>query len=60
MSSLPKGIKPGTPAPISGQVKETGSTTEKTVVKGNPMPPTSKPGQTYKFVDKTKHAPKKK
>lgn len=52
-------IKPGTPAPISGQAKVPGSKTEVTVVQGKPMPPTPKPGQGYVIVDKTKHAPKK-
>jgi hypothetical protein len=28
---------------------------EVTVVKGEPLPPTPKPGQTFVLVDKTKH-----
>ncbi len=50
-----KTISPGTPAPLSGQVKIPGSKVEVTVVKGKPMPPTPKPGQGYVFVDPTKH-----
>ncbi|WP_155848798.1 hypothetical protein [Amycolatopsis vancoresmycina] len=50
-----KVIPPGTPAPSSGQYKVPGSKTEVTAVKGKPMPPTSKPGQGYVEVDKTKH-----
>ncbi|MFD5932033.1 YjzC family protein [Streptomyces sp. NPDC060333] len=47
--------KPGTPAPKSGQYKSTGSKTEVTAVKGKPLPPTPKPGQTWTLVDPTKH-----
>ncbi|MBZ9615279.1 YjzC family protein [Clostridium estertheticum] len=51
-------IKPGTHAPKSGQyvvVEASGKVTTKkvTAVKGNPMPPTSKPNQTYTLVDGT-------
>jgi hypothetical protein len=49
------GYKPGQKAPKSGQIQESGSKTEKTVTKGEPFPPTSKPGNTYKYVDVTKH-----
>ncbi len=52
-------LKPGTPAPKSGQAKIPGSKVEVTVVQGKPMPPTPKPGQGYVIVDPTKHAPKK-
>jgi hypothetical protein len=56
VAGLPKGTyKPGQHAPKSGQVKETGSKTEKTVVKGEPMPPTSGPGKKYVYTDVTKH-----
>jgi hypothetical protein len=51
----PKNLKPGTPAPVSGQYKNTATGYEVTVVKGEPMPPTDKPGQTFVLVDKTKH-----
>ncbi len=56
MGKLPKGIfRPGQPAPASGQVKIPGSKTEKTVVEGKPMPPTTRPGQGYRYTDVTKH-----
>ena len=54
-------IKPGTPAPDSGQYRAVGprgghvSNTEITAVQGRPLPPTGKPGQSWQMVDKTKH-----
>jgi hypothetical protein len=53
-------LKPGQPAPKSGQyeiVGPRGGSTEKerTVTRGEPMPPTPKPGQKYVLVDPTKH-----
>lgn len=54
-------LSPGTKAPDSGQYKEVGprggkvSDTEVTSTKGKPLPPTSKPGNKYVVVDKTKH-----
>lgn len=55
-----KGLKPGTPAPGSGQYKIIGirgGNTGKEITSeiGNPLPPTPKPGQTYIFVDPTKN-----
>ena len=59
--SKPKPIplKPGQRAPESGQYEilgprggETGA--ERTVVKGEPLPPTPKKGETYILVDPTK------
>lgn len=47
-------MKPGTPAPVSGQYRIRGTTTERTVVRGEPLPPTLKPGQKYVLEDKTK------
>lgn len=52
--------KPGQTAPVSGQypiVGPRGGDTgkERTVVKGEPMPPTPKAGQGYGKPDKTKH-----
>jgi hypothetical protein len=52
--------KPGEIAKKSGQYpiqKSHGGKTgkERTVVKGEPFPPTPKPGQTYGTPDKTKH-----
>jgi hypothetical protein len=54
------GLKPGEKAPDSGQYERIGprggkTNQEVTVVKGEPMPPTPKPNQTYVIVDKTKH-----
>jgi hypothetical protein len=52
--------KPGSTAPASGQygiVGPRGGTTgaERTVVKGEPLPPTPKPGQVYVLTDPTKN-----
>ncbi len=53
-------FKPGETAPYSGQYEilgrrggETGK--ERTVTKGEPLPPTLEKGQSYKLTDKTKH-----
>ena len=53
-------LKPGEKAPKSGQygiVGTRGGNTgkERTVTKGEPMPPTPKPGQGYILVDQTKN-----
>jgi hypothetical protein len=59
MGTKPKGpLKPGTPAPVSGQVKVPGSPYEVTVIEGKPLPPTPNPGHGYLVVDPTKHKPK--
>ena len=55
-----KTFKPGETSKASGQYeiigKRGGGTgKERTVVKGEPLPPTPKPGQRYKLVDTTKH-----
>lgn len=57
---MSKTQKPGETAKRSGQYEiigrrggETGK--ERTVTKGEPLPPTPKPGQQYKLVDPTKH-----
>lgn len=52
-------LKPGQTAPMSGQYQMTGprgglTGPERTVVKGEPMPPTKAAGQGYKLVDKTR------
>jgi hypothetical protein len=52
---MPSVLKPGQIAPISGQIQESGSETEKTIIRGNRVPPTSKPGNIYVIVDVTKH-----
>ena len=51
-------LKPGTKAPASGQYGVIGPrggkiNREVTVVKGEPMPPTQKPGQSYVLNDRT-------
>ena len=54
-------VKPGQPAPQSGQYVEVGprggkkSDNEITAAKGKPMPPSSNPGNRFKLVDPTKH-----
>lgn len=53
-------LKPGTPAPKSGQYGVVGPRggdkgREVTSTKGNPLPPTQKPGEGYKLNDPTKH-----
>lgn len=53
--SKQKGLPPGTVADKSGQYKNTSTKQEVTVVKGEPLPPTPKPGQKYDLVDATKH-----
>ena len=55
-----KNLKSGQNVPISGQYAVIGkrggqSGDEITGVRGKTLPPTPKPGQTYKLVDKTKH-----
>jgi len=57
---MAKTLRPGQTAPTSGQYKVIGprggdQKVEVTVVKGEPMPPTAKPGMGYQLTDKTKH-----
>jgi len=57
-------FKPGETAPKSGQYEMVGSRggrtgMERTVVKGEPMPPTQAKGQKYELVDKTEHKPRR-
>lgn len=58
MTSTPK-FRPGQKAPDSGQYPllgpRGGDHGEVTVVKGEPFPPTPKPGMGYGKPDKTKH-----
>jgi hypothetical protein len=53
----PSGLRPGTPAPISGQYQiigpRGGAGDERTVPAGTRLPPTPKPGSTYTLVDAT-------
>ncbi|MFN3242516.1 MAG: YjzC family protein [Planctomycetota bacterium] len=52
-------MKPGQKAPNSGQYQEVGprggKRREVTVVKGEPLPPTTTPKATYTLVDRTKN-----
>ena len=57
---MPKSFKPGEKALVSGQYEMVGvrggrTGIERTVVKGEPLPPTQKRRQSYILVDKTKH-----
>ena len=52
--------RPGKKVPRSGQYELTGRGgrglgREYTLVEGEPFPPTPKPGQSFRLVDKTKH-----
>lgn len=53
------GFRPGETAPNSGQYREIGPRGRKgrevTTTKGEPLPPTTKPGSTYQLVDPTKN-----
>lgn len=48
-------FRPGETAPRSGQYRRVGTKKEVTVTRGEPLPPTPKPGQKYRLVDPTKH-----
>ncbi|NUL43743.1 hypothetical protein F7P69_00810 [Cellulosimicrobium funkei] len=53
-------FKPGQTAPASGQYSIHGPRgadigTERTVVRGEPLPPTPKPGQVYRLTDPTRN-----
>lgn len=55
-----KTLKPGQQVPKSGQYERIGprggkTGEEVTGVRGKILPPTPKPGSTYKLVDATKH-----
>lgn len=57
---MPKQLKPGESAPISGQYEIVGprggrTGEERTSTRGRPLPPTRKPGQGYIPVDPTKN-----
>ena len=57
--SKPKGLRPGQPAPASGQYQQIGPRggkgKEVTCVKGEPLPPAPTTGSTYNLVDRTKN-----
>ncbi len=54
-------LSPGNIAPESAQYEIVGSRggdaggKERTVVKGEPLPPTPKPGQKFRLADRTRH-----
>jgi len=52
---MAKSLTPGTPAPRSGQYRNTSTGNEVTTVRNEPLPPTPKAGQRYVLVDPTKH-----
>jgi hypothetical protein len=59
MGNRKQGLTPGTKVSRSGQygmlnTRGTPTGIERTVVKGEPLPPTTKSGYTYKLVDPTK------
>lgn len=58
-SIMSKKLTPGTTAPRSGQYQERGprggAGREVTVTRGEPLPPTTKPGSSYTLVDPTKN-----
>ena len=58
MSKKTGGLKPGQSAPRSGQYQiqgpRGGKGPERTVVQGEPLPPTPSRGSTYTLVDPTK------
>lgn len=61
---MPKNLKPGQTAPRSGQYEIRGprgghTGEERTVTRGEPMPPTPGRGQAYTLVDPTKHGGKR-
>lgn len=55
MAVAKRNVKPGAPAPTSGQYRPTGGGSEITAVEGKPLPPTPKSGQEWVLVDATKH-----
>lgn len=58
-NSKKSSLSPGDKAPRSGQYREVGPRggqgREVTSVKGEPLPPTTKPGSTYTLTDPTKN-----
>lgn len=54
-------LKPGQKAPRSGQYQiigpRGGKGAERTVTRGEPMPPTPSAGSKYRLVDPTRHKP---
>jgi len=55
-----RNLKPGQSAPASGQYEIVGprgggTGKERTVVRGEPLPPTPKSGQRYRLTDRTRN-----
>jgi len=50
-----KPVKPGMPAPSSGQYRPVGGGPEVTVPKGHRLPPSPRPGKSWVNVDPTKN-----
>jgi len=55
-----RNYKPGEKAPVSGQYEIVGprigpTGKERTVTKGEPLPPTPEPNQSYRIADRTKN-----
>lgn len=59
IANMASTLKPGTPAPKSGQYRNNSTGTEVTGTRGNPLPPTPKSGQNYTLVDPTRHKGKR-
>lgn len=49
-------VKTGGVAPVSGQYRPAGKSTEVTFVAGKRIPPTPEGATTFTLVDKTKHS----
>ena len=59
-----EGLKPGTPTPVSGIYEQVGPRGGKTdeqadSTKSNPLPPTDRPGMTWKLVVPARHKSRK-
>lgn len=57
---MSKPLKPGSTAPLSGQYEIVGprggrTGKERTIVRGEPLPPTPNAGQGYRIADPTKN-----
>lgn len=57
---MTEAFRPGQSAPRSGQYEQVGprggrTGEERTVTRGEPLPPTPKPGMGYVLVDPTRH-----
>lgn len=55
-SPRPQSLRPGSPAPFSG-IYQRPDGEQVVSTEGNPLPPTPKPGQTYRPVQPAHHKP---